>query len=60
MIVDEWLRRIWYLMNRRQCDEELRDEMEAHREAMSEPRYFGNTLRLQEESRRCLGVEMVR
>src|SRR5262252_4837289 len=55
MIFDEWLRRIWYLINRRQLEQELRDEMEAHREAMSEPRYFGNTLRLQEESRDAWG-----
>ena len=55
MIFDEWLRRIWYLINRRQLEQELRDEMEAHREAMSEPRHFGNTLRLQEESRDAWG-----
>ena len=51
MIVAEWLRRIWYLINRRRLERELRDEMEAHREAMGEPRRFGNTLRLREESR---------
>jgi predicted permease len=50
MILDEWLRRIWYLLNRRQLEEELRDEMEAHREAMASPGTFGNTLRLREES----------
>jgi predicted permease len=50
MIVDEWLRRIRYLINRRQLEKELRDEMEAHREAMGEPRHFGNTLQLREES----------
>jgi hypothetical protein len=55
MIVDEWLRRIWYLINRRQLEQELRDEMEAHREAMSEPGHFGNSLRLQEESRDVWG-----
>ena len=60
MIVDEWLRRIWYLINRRQVEKELRDEMEAHREAMDEPGNFGNTLRLREESRDALGLEMAR
>ena len=55
MIVDEWLRRIWYLINQRQVEKELRDEMEAHREAMDEPGNFGNTLRLREESRDAWG-----
>src|SRR4051812_7269925 len=55
MIGDELLRRIWYRINRRRLEHELRDEMEAHREAMGEPRQFGNSLRLREEARDAWG-----
>ena len=51
----EWLRRLWYFMNRRKLERELQDEMEAHREMMREPKNFGNTLRLREESRDIWG-----
>ena len=32
MIVAEWLRRIWYLINRTRLEQELRQDIEAHRE----------------------------
>ena len=51
----EWLRRIWYLINRGRFERELRQEMEAHRDMMGGPRQFGNTLRLREESRDIWG-----
>lgn len=50
-----WLRRIWYLINRRRLERELQEDMEAHHEAMAEPRRFGNTLRLREEARDTWG-----
>ncbi len=46
----EWFRRIRYLLNRRQEDETLRGEMEAHRAMMANPHHFGNARRLREES----------
>ena len=51
----EWLRRVWYFMNRRKLERELQDEMDAHRAMMREPKAFGNTLRLREESRDIWG-----
>jgi predicted permease len=51
----EWLRRLWYLINSRKLERELQEEMEAHREMMREPKDFGNTLRLREESRDVWG-----
>jgi hypothetical protein len=51
----EWLRRVWYLINRRRMEEELKREMEAHREMMVEPPRFGNSLRLREEARDVWG-----
>jgi hypothetical protein len=54
-VVSEWLRRVWYLLNRRRFDEELRRDMEAHRAMMDDPRRFGSTLRLREESRDIWG-----
>ena len=44
-------RRLWYLLNRRRLEAQLRAEMEAHREMMGEPARFGNVLRLREEAR---------
>src|SRR5262245_40213835 len=55
MNLTEWFRRIWYLLNRRRIERALLQEMEAHREMMGEPRRFGNTLRLREESRDVWG-----
>ncbi len=55
MNTGEWLRRIWYLLHRERLDRELGLEMEAHRELMGEPKEFGNSLRLREESRDVWG-----
>ena len=54
----ELWRRFWYLFNRRRMEAELREEMESHRAEMGEPARFGNTLRLREESRRRVGMEL--
>jgi predicted permease len=50
-----WLRRLWYLLNRRRFDAALQQEMEAHRAMLEEPARFGNTLRLREQSRDVWG-----
>jgi putative ABC transport system permease protein len=55
MLVTEWTRRLWYLINRRRLDRELRQEMEAHRAMLGEPANFGNTLRLREEAQEIWG-----
>ena len=54
-IIGEWIRRLGYLLRRRKLEEELRQEMEAHRAEMGEPPAFGNTLRLREEARDAWG-----
>lgn len=54
-IPGEWFRRARYLVNRRRVDEDLRREMDAHREMMPAPSRFGNTLRLREEARDVWG-----
>ncbi len=54
-IIGEWIRRFGYLLQRRAREDELRQEMEAHRAQMGEPRGFGNTLRLREEARDAWG-----
>jgi len=53
----EFLRRVWYLVNRRRLDEELQNDMEFHREMAGREgrRSFGNTLRLREEAREAWG-----
>ena len=51
----EWLRRVWYLLNRRRLEDALQLEMEAHRGLMGEPARFGNTLRMRERSRDVWG-----
>ena len=53
--IGEWMRRLGFLIRRRAWEEELRREMEAHREEMGEPKTFGNTLRLREEARDAWG-----
>src|SRR5512145_2351857 len=53
--IGEWLRRIWYLLNRGRLEAALQEEMAAHRAIMGEPTRFGNTLRLREESRDVWG-----
>jgi predicted permease len=46
----EWLRRLWYLLNRQRFDAELQAEMDAHRAMMAEPARFGNVRALREQS----------
>jgi predicted permease len=53
--VGEWLRRLWYLLNRARLERELEEEMAEHRMAMREPRRFGNAARLREEVRDVWG-----
>jgi hypothetical protein len=49
-------RRLRYLLNRRQYDRDLADDMEFHREmAVRDGRQFGNALQLREESREVWG-----
>jgi predicted permease len=48
--IGEWIRRVWYLLNRRRFDAALQEEMAAHRDALADPRRFGNSLRLREEA----------
>ncbi len=48
-------RRLLYLIRRRKIERELELEMRTHREMMSEPVRFGNTLRLREEARDVWG-----
>jgi putative ABC transport system permease protein len=45
-----WLRRIWYLLNRRRLQRELDREMASHRAMMADQRHFGSTIRLREQS----------
>jgi predicted permease len=54
-IVGEWFRRLSFLLRRRAMEDELRREMESHRAMMGDPRGFGNTLRLRDESRDAWG-----
>jgi len=54
----EWLRRIWYLLNRRRLEREMEREMAWHREMMGEMmcgRRFGSELRLREDAREVWG-----
>ena len=51
MILGEWGRRAWYLLNRGRMERELADEMAAHREMLGDPQRFGNALRIREEAR---------
>ena len=54
-IIGEWIRRLHYLVRRRALEDALRQEMEAHREQMNDPRAFGNPTRLREEARDVWG-----
>jgi predicted permease len=54
-VIAEWLRRVWYLLNRSRIENALQREMETHRELMAEPTRFGNTLQLRERSREVWG-----
>jgi putative ABC transport system permease protein len=55
MIIVQWLRRVWYLLNRSRFERDLQQEMLAHRELMGDPVRFGNTLRLGEQARDAWG-----
>src|SRR5689334_23152906 len=48
--VSEWIRRVWYLLNRRRLEAALREEMAAHRAEMTDPRRFGNARALEERA----------
>ncbi len=54
-VIGEWIRRLCYLARRGAREDELRQEMEAHRAAMGKPPAFGNMLRLREEARDAWG-----
>jgi predicted permease len=55
--MNEFFRRLRYLLNRRRFDQELASDMEFHREmaAREGARHFGNTIRLREEAREAWG-----
>ena len=50
-----FFRRVWHLLNRRRHEQELVDEMQAHRDGMADPARFGDTHRLIERSRDAWG-----
>jgi predicted permease len=54
-MIAKWIRRVGYLLRRRALEDDLRREMEAHRGLMSDPRAFGNGLRLREDARDAWG-----
>jgi putative ABC transport system permease protein len=53
----DFFRRIYYLLHRRRLEQELANDMAAHREMLGDEnrKDFGNTLRLQEQSREAWG-----
>src|ERR1039457_4071166 len=51
--MNEFFRRIRYLLNRRRFDQELASDMEFHREMAGTGRSFGNTFRLREDARQA-------
>src|SRR4030088_454837 len=54
--MNEFFRRLRYLLNRRRFDRELANDLEFHREmAGREGRHLGNTLLLREEARDAWG-----
>ena len=55
--MNQFFRRLRYLLNRRRFDQELADDMEFHREmaARAGSANFGSTLRLREEAREAWG-----
>ena len=53
--MSNWLRRVWYLVNRRRYERDLLDEMRDHRAAMYDPSKFGDTHRWIEQSRDAWG-----
>ena len=48
-------RKIQYLLNRKRMQRELEEEMAAHRAQMGEPREFGSSLKIREESNDAWG-----
>jgi putative ABC transport system permease protein len=54
-ILDEWFRRVEYLVHRSRHEEMLRQEMAAHRRQMTDAKKFGNELRLREDARDVWG-----
>jgi len=50
-----WWRRVWHLLNRPRFERDLTREMREHREAMADPKAFGDTHRLLERSRDAWG-----
>jgi FtsX-like permease family len=58
-MMTEWMRRLWYLLNRRRLEEELEREIQSHRAFLAEsggtPARFGSPLRLREQSRDVWG-----
>ena len=53
--MNNWLRRVWHLLNRRRRERELMLEMHEHRERMNDPSEFGDTYRMLEQSRDAWG-----
>jgi len=51
----EWMRRIWFLLNRTRLEAVLEQEMDSHRAMMPDPVRFGNRLQLRERSRDVWG-----
>lgn len=54
-VLAEWWRRLQYLATRSRVDAALRDEMDAHRELLADPRRFGNARRLREDAHEVWG-----
>ncbi len=58
-MMGEFFRRIYYLLNRRRLERELRNDIEVHREMLGDNRKnFGNATLLQEQSHQCVGLGM--
>jgi predicted permease len=53
--IAEWVRRLRYFLNRDRHDEALRQDIEAHRAMMADPKRFGSPMRWQEASRDVWG-----
>lgn len=59
--MNEFFRRLRYLLSRRRFDRELAGDLEFHREmAAREGRHLGNTLRLRDEARDARGLDVDR
>jgi hypothetical protein len=51
---NDWIRRVWHLINRPRRERELLREMRDHRASMDDPSRFGDTHRLS-NTPRCVG-----